>query len=69
MEPTLQEVKSESLEFVDLYIPIIRYNDAGNYWSVSGVYYSLADAKAAIIHCTGVAEMKILHHTERLVKV
>ena len=63
---TVQEVSANPVEYIDLYIPIVRHA-GGNYWLICGCYLTEADAIEAIRSWIGIADAKILHHTERFV--
>lgn len=62
-----QRVEAEPVEYVDLYIPIYRIKDQ-KYWSGGFVYYTKAEAVASLPVHEILAEAKILHHIEKIVK-
>ncbi len=61
------QADAKELEFVDLFIPIVRYGE-GNYWSAFGVYSTEDEAKKSLFSATGITQAKILHHVERFNK-
>lgn len=68
MKPiTIQDCASEPVETFDLYIPIYRMRGS-NAWFCLSVFDTKADAIACSQVLPGVADVKILHHVERLVK-
>ena len=58
--------KAESVEYIDLWIPLVRYAD-GNCWGTSQPRASKEEAIAYIRGTRGMADAKILHHVERFV--
>jgi len=63
---TVQACESESVEYVDLFIPIVRYSGCRS-WSASGSYDTKQDAINAIKCYSGIVDAKILIHTEKFV--
>lgn len=64
---TIQEATANPVEYIDLFIPLVRYK-GGNFWTTGGgCFNTSAEAIQSIKSYTGIEDAKILHHVERFV--
>lgn len=63
---TFQGVEAEKVGFIDIFIPIYRY-PGNNYWGCGNTYAARHEAMDFIRNLQGIADAKVLHHTERFI--